>query len=131
MLKNTHNQTSEDKTHRTLTLIALSLPTYITTGLMTGKMTSTEQETIEMITISLLTSITSSSKLKLWNILNQILEVKTHRTPTVISPSPPTYTMIGPTTGRTTKPELEITEMITISPSTSTTNSDWYKTKHI
>ena len=132
MLKNIHNQTSEEPTHRTPTLIALSLPTYITIGLTIGKTMKTEQENIETITISPLTSITSSSKLMLWNILNQTSEVPTHRTLTPISLSLPTYTMIGLTTGRTTNTEQEITETITISPSTSITNSDWYKTiKHI
>jgi hypothetical protein len=77
-LLNTHNQTLEDKTHRTLTLIALSLLTYITTGLTTGITMSIERETIVMITISLLTSITISSKPRPRSIHNQTSEDKTH-----------------------------------------------------
>ena len=120
-LLNTHNQTLEDKTHRTLTLIALSLLTYITTGLTTGITMSIERETIVMITISLLTSITISSKPRPRSIHNQTSEDKTHRTPTLISLSLPTYTTTGLTTGTTTSTERETIETITISPLTSTT----------
>ena len=122
-LKSIHNQTSEVPTHRTLTLIALSLLTYITTGLTTGITMSIERETIVMITISLLTSITISSKPmpRPWSTHNQTLEDKTHRTPTLISLSLPTYTTTGLTTGTTTSTEKETIEMITISLLTSTT----------
>jgi len=122
---NTQDQISEDKTHRTPTLTALSLPTYTTTGLTTGITTSIERETIEMMTISCLTSITSSSKLTLQNILNQTSEAKTHRTLTPISLSLPTYTTTGLTTGTTTSTERETIETMMISCSISTTNSDW------
>jgi len=122
---NIQDQISEDKTHRTPTLTALSLPTYTTTGLTTGITTSIERETIEMMTISCLTSITSSSKLMLKNIQDQTSEAKTHRTLTPISLSLPTYTTTGPTTGTTTSTERETIETMMISCSISTTNSDW------
>ena len=125
MLPNIHNQTLEVKTHKMLTLIALSPPIYTTIGPTTGKTTNTELENTETITILPLTSITSSSKLMLKNILNQTSEVKTHRTLTPILLSLPTYTMIGLTTGKTTNTELENIETITILLSTLTTNSDW------
>merc|ERR1712166_606000 len=122
---NIQDQISEDKTHRTPTLTALSLPTYTTTGLTTGITTSIERETIEMMTISCLTSITSSSKLMLKNIQDQTSEAQTHRTLTPISLSLPTYTTTGPTTGTTTSTERETIETMMISCSISTTNSDW------
>ena len=124
-LKNTLNQTSEDKTHRILTLIAPSLLTYITTGLTIGTTMNIERATIETITILLLISITSSSKLMLKNIHNQTSEVKTHRTLTLISLSLPTYTTTGLTIGTTTSTERETIEMTTTLTSTLTTNSDW------
>jgi hypothetical protein len=123
--KNIHNQILEDKTHKTLTPIALSPLIYTMIGQTTGLTTNTDLETTKMITISVLTSITSSFKLMPPNILNQTLEVKTHRTLTLILLSPPICTTIGPTIGSTTNTDLETIKMITISVSTTTTNSDW------
>ena len=119
------NQILEDKTHRTLTPIALSLLIYITIGLTIGLTMSTEKETTKMITIFHLTLITNSSKLDLVNTHNQISEDKTQRTPIVISPSLPTYITTGPTTGLTMSIEKETTKTITTLLSISTTNSDW------